>query len=299
MSFEIAVVGSLNLDTTLRVPRLPLPGETVLGTGRFSDTGGKGANQAVAAARLGRSVAMVGAVGDDDAGVALLRSLVEAGVDTSAVGVLDGIGSGMAVISVADTAENTIVVDPGANGALDPQQVRRAAEILSTAAVTLAQLEVPIGAVATAAVLTGGRFVLNPAPAGPIPADILERVSVLVPNASELGVLAGDAPPGGADEAARMARAVRGPGAVVVTLGADGAVVVEGRRVVHVPAPSVVAVDPTAAGDAFCGGLADGLVRGLDLVDAVRWAVRCGAVAATRWGAQASLPNRGDVEALA
>jgi len=293
------VVGSLNLDTTLRVPRLPLPGETVLGTGRFSDTGGKGANQAVAAARLGRSVAMVGAVGDDDAGVALLRSLVEAGVDTSAVGVLDGIGSGMAVISVADTAENTIVVDPGANGALDPQQVRRAAEILSTAAVTLAQLEVPIGAVATAAVLTGGRFVLNPAPAGPIPADILERVSVLVPNASELGVLAGDAPPGGADEAARMARAVRGPGAVVVTLGADGAVVVEGRRVVHVPAPSVVAVDPTAAGDAFCGGLADGLVRGLDLVDAVRWAVRCGAVAATRWGAQASLPNRGDVEALA
>ena len=299
MSFEIAVVGSLNLDTTLRVPRLPLPGETVLGTGRFSDTGGKGANQAVAAARLGRSVAMVGAVGDDDAGVALLRSLVEAGVDTSAVGVLDGIGSGMAVISVADTAENTIVVDPGANGALDPQQVRRAAEILSTAAVTLAQLEVPIGAVATAAVLTGGRFVLNPAPAGPIPADILERVSVLVPNASELGVLAGDAAPGGADEAARMAQAVRGPGAVVVTLGADGAVVVEGRRVVHVPAPSVVAVDPTAAGDAFCGGLADGLVRGLDLVDAVRWAVRCGAVAATRWGAQASLPNRGDVEALA
>ncbi|MFH1105355.1 MAG: ribokinase [Actinomycetota bacterium] len=299
MSFEIAVVGSLNLDTTLRVPRLPLPGETVLGTGRFSDTGGKGANQAVAAARLGRSVAMVGAVGDDDAGVALLRSLAEAGVDISAVGVLDGIGSGMAVISVADTAENTIVVDPGANSALDPQQVRRAAEILSTAAVTLAQLEVPIGAVATAAVLTGGRFVLNPAPAGPIPADILERVSVLVPNASELGVLVGDAPPGGADEAARMARAVRGPGAVVVTLGAGGAVVVEGRRVVHVPAPSVVAVDPTAAGDAFCAGLADGLVRGLDLVDAVRWAVRCGAVAATRWGAQASLPNRGDVEALA
>lgn len=293
------MVGSLNLDTTLRVPRLPLPGETVLGTGRFSDTGGKGANQAVAAARLGRTVAMVGAVGDDDAGVALLRSLAEAGVDTSAVGVLGGIGSGMAVISVADTAENTIVVDPGANGALDPRQVRRAAAVLSAAAVTLAQLEVPIGAVATAAVLTGGRFVLNPAPAGPIPADILERVSVLVPNASELGVLVGDAPPGGADEAARMARTVHGPGAVVVTLGAGGAVVVEGHRVVHVPAPSVVAVDPTAAGDAFCGGLADGLVRGLDLVDAVRWAVRCGAVAATRWGAQASLPTRGDVEALA
>ena len=224
------MVGSLNLDTTLRVPRLPLPGETVLGTGRFSDTGGKGANQAVAAARLGRTVAMVGAVGDDDAGVALLRSLAEAGVDTAAVGVLDGIGSGMAVISVADTAENTIVVDPGANGALDPQQVRRAAAVLSAAAVTLAQLEIPIGAVATAAVLAGGRFVLNPAPAGPIPADVLERVSVLVPNASELGVLAGDAPPGSADEAARMARAVRGPGAVVVTLGAGGAVVVEGRR---------------------------------------------------------------------
>jgi len=295
---EIAVVGSLNLDTTVRVAHLPSPGETVLGTGHFSDAGGKGANQAVAAARLGRRVAMVGLVGDDDAGVTLLRSLADAGVDTSAVGVVEDIGSGIAVITVADSAENSIVVDPGANRVLDGDRVRAAGGLLGSAAVTLVQLEVPIDAVVAAAACAGGLLVLNPAPATTLADHLLRRTDVLVPNATELGTLLGDAAPVGAEEAGRMATAVHGPAAVVVTLGADGAVVVEGGRVIHVAAPVVRAVDPTAAGDAFCGGLADALVRGLGLVDSVRWAVRCGAVAATRWGAQASLPTRRDVEAL-
>jgi ribokinase len=296
---EIAVVGSLNLDTTIRVAVLPTAGATVLGTGHFSGMGGKGANQAVAAARLGRQVALVGMVGADDAGTALLQSLAEAGVETSAVGVAAGVGTGVALITVDDAAANTIVVDPGANLTLGAAEVRRAARMLRGAAVTLAQLEVPVASVAEAAALAGGRFVLNPAPATGLPSEILAATDVLVPNASELGALVGGPAPGDAAQAAEMARAIRGPEAVVVTLGAEGAVVVAGRTdAIHVPAPWVTAVDPTAAGDAFCGGLADGLARGLSLVDAARWAVRCGAVAATRWGAQASLPTREDVDAM-
>ncbi len=298
MPAEIAVVGSLNLDTTVRVERLPAPGETVLGGDHFSDTGGKGANQAVAAARLGRSVAMIGMVGPDDAGAALVAALTAAGVDTTSVATTPGTGTGVAVITVADSAENTIVVDPGANRLLDAARVRAASDVLAGALVTLAQLEVPLDGVAAAAELAGGTFVLNPAPAVPLPADLLSRVDVLVPNATELGTLCGAAPPDDPAGAADMAARLEGPGAVVVTLGAAGALVVAGGETTHVAAPVVAAVDPTAAGDAFCGGLADALVRGLGLVDAVRWAVRCGAVAATRYGAQASLPTRADVEGL-
>jgi len=295
---EIAVVGSLNLDTTVRVERLPAAGETVLAADHFSDSGGKGANQAVAAARLGRSVAMIGMVGPDDAGASLVASLAASGVDTSAVAVAPGTGTGIAVITVADSAENTIVVDAGANGLLDADRVRAASDALAAAVVTLAQLEIPLDGVAAAAELSGGTFILNPAPAAPLPPDLLRRVDVLVPNATELGTLCGRTPPADAADAGAMAATLEGPKAVVVTLGASGAVVVVDGETTAVPAPVVTAVDPTAAGDAFCGGLADALVRGLGLVDAVRWAVRCGAVAATRFGAQASLPTRADAEGL-
>ncbi|OFW67228.1 MAG: hypothetical protein A2Z12_05800 [Actinobacteria bacterium RBG_16_68_21] len=296
--FEIAVVGSLNLDTTVKVRRLPAPGETVLGRDHFTDSGGKGANQAVAAARLGRTVAMIGAVGDDGAGPMLAAALAAAGVDTSAIRTITGTASGMAVITVADSGENSIVVDPGANGWLEPVHVRAAVAVLAEASVTLAQLEVPLAAVAEAARLTRGRFVLNPAPAAPVPPELLALTDVLVPNATELGVLLSEEPPAGPDDAARMARRLRGPAAVVVTLGAQGAVVVTAGTVAHVAAPAITPVDPTAAGDAFCGGLADALVAGADLVAAAHWAVRCGAAAATRWGAQSSLPTRSDVAAL-
>lgn len=295
---EIAVVGSLNLDTTVQVGRLPVPGETVLGSGHFVDTGGKGANQAVAAARLGRDVAMVGMVGRDDAGHRLRSSLEESGVDIRSVLISREVPTGMAVITVDSSGENTIVVDPAANGAFDPARFESASAVVAAASVVLLQLEIPLDTVAAAAAAAGGTVVLNPAPAADLPDDVLRRVDVLVPNATELARLAGTAVPRDPEAAIAAARGLDGPGAVVVTLGAEGAVVVDGGTAIHVPAPRIVAVDPTAAGDAFCGGLADALVRGESLVDATRWAVRCGAAAATRWGAQASLPARDDVLTL-
>lgn len=292
---EIVVVGSLNLDTTVRVSRLPLPGETVLGGGHFDDTGGKGANQAVAAARLGRDVAMVGMVGVDSAGTRLLDALAVAGVDHSAV-LRDGaVPTGMAVITVDGSGENTIVVDPAANGAFTPDRLEQVGSVVEQAGVVLVQLEIPLGSVAAAIEVATGTVILNPAPAAELPAGVLAGVDVLVPNATELARLVGCAVPRGVDEAMEAARGLDGPGAVVVTLGALGAVVVDDEGATHVPAPTIEAVDPTAAGDAFCGGLADALVRGESLRDAVRWAVRCGAVSAMRWGAQASLPTRDEV----
>ena len=293
---EIVVVGSLNLDATVRVPRLPLPGETVLGRGHSHDTGGKGANQAVAAARLGRVVDMVGMVGSDDAGNRLLSALEMAGVGTATVRRSPSLTTGLALIMVDDAAENTIVVIPGANGALAPADLD--AGVIGAAAVVLLQLEIPVDTVEAAVALARGTVVLNPAPAHLLPAGLLSRVDVLVPNETELALLAGAEPPATLDGAAALARSLAGPRAVVVTLGAEGALVVEGGRAVHVPAPRVSAVDPTGAGDAFCAGLADALVTGADLVTATRWAVRCGAVTVTHRGAQAALPTRAEVEAL-
>jgi len=295
---EIAVVGSLNLDTTVRVPWLPSPGETILGTSHFADSGGKGANQAVAAARLGRSVAMVGMVGDDDAGRHLLASLAGDGVETSSVAISDEQGSGIAVITVDAFGENMIVVDPGANGDLAPHVLEGLVETVGSAAVVLLQLEIPLDTVAAAVRMATGTVVLNPAPAATLERSVLDSIDVLVPNAIELASLSGDSVPSSPPEAIAMARRLQGPAAIVVTLGGDGAVVVADDFDAHVPAPLIDPVDPTAAGDAFCGGLADALVRGDSIHDAVRWAVRCGAATATKWGAQAALPTRSEVLAM-
>jgi len=295
---EIVVVGSLNQDTTVRVARLPQPGETVLGQGHFSDAGGKGANQAVAAARLGSTVAMVGMVGADAAGARLLQSLREAGVSATSVGRSTEVATGLALITVDERGENMIVVSPGANGALLPQNVRASAEILEAAAITLLQLEIRTDTVAEAAEISGGKVILNPAPARFLEPGLLANVDVLIPNRTELGVLTGSPEPRTVEEAARLASTFDGPHAVVVTLGADGALLVEGGDAVHVPSVAVDSVDPTGAGDAFCAGMADALVQGSSTEDAVRWAVRCGAAATLRWGAQASLPTREDVERL-
>ena len=294
---QIAVVGSLNFDTTVRVPRLPQPGETVLGFDHFSDTGGKGANQAVAAARLGRDVSMVGMIGDDDAGQQLTAALRRDGVDVTSVASGE-IGSGMAVITVDETGENMIVVDPGANGAFSVVALEHAATVVAAADLVLLQLEIPLETVAAAVEMATGVVVLNPAPATFLDPGLLSSVTVLVPNATELALLAAAEVPVTPQDAIDLARRLEGPDAVVVTLGAAGAVVVGDDVAVHVPAPVVDPVDPTAAGDAFCAGLADALVRGEALEDAVRWAVRVGAVTATRWGAQASLPTREEVLAL-
>jgi ribokinase len=263
----------------------------------FRNPGGKGANQAVAAARLGRRVAMVGCVGDDAAGRELLGSLTGAEVDTARVRVAGGVPSGTAFITVASDGENQIVVSPGANARLTAADVAAARPALEAAAVTLLQLEVSLAAVAAAAATAGGRVVLNPAPVRDLPGDLLAGVDVLVPNRVELAQLAGARPPSSVEEAADLAGRLPAR-AVVVTLGADGALVVEDGRVAHVPAIPVRPVDTTAAGDAFCGGLADALAGGASLQEAARRAVRVAAAACLRPGAQASLPTPADLEAL-
>jgi ribokinase len=296
MQGSVAVVGSLNLDLVIRVAELPGPGETVSGGDLFRNPGGKGANQAVAAARLGRRVAMVGCVGDDQAGHELLASLEAAGVDGSRVRVVEGVPSGTACITVSEDGENQIVVSPGANARLTPDDVAAAAAVRS-AAVTLLQLEVPLETVAAAARTAGGRVVLNPAPVRALPAELLGRIDVLVPNRVELARLAGGPVPRTVEQAAELAGRL-GARAVVVTLGADGALVVEDGRAGHVAAVPVRPVDTTAAGDAFCGGLADALAGGAGLQEAARRAVRVAAAACLRPGAQASLPTLAELAAL-
>ena len=291
MDVEIAVVGSCNLDLVVGVDRVPLVGETVLGGDLDRIPGGKGANQAVAAARLGRAVAMVGRLGDDDAGAMLRQALDADGVDTSALLATTGVPSGVALIAVQADGDNAIVVSPGANGRVTAADVA-AASAVADAAVVLVQAEIPLEAVLEAARIASGLLVWNPAPAPGegVPLELMESVDVLVPNQTELALLAGHDGPVDAEVAARLAAAL--PAAsVVVTLGADGALVVAGGDVVHVPAPLVRPVDTTAAGDAFCGALADRLVAGDDLVAATKWATRVGAATTLVAGAQPSLPT--------
>ena len=296
---EIAVVGSANLDLVVEVDTIPLVGETVLGEDLRRIPGGKGANQAVAAARLGRDVAMIGRLGDDEGG-AMLRSALEGdGVDTRHLLTTADVPNGVALISVGADGDNAIVVSPGANGRVAPADIEAASAIIDTAAVTLLQLEVPLDTVAAAAALAGGTVILNPAPAPsePLPMSLLADVDVLVPNQTELATIAGHHGPVGRVVASELATRLPNS-SVIVTLGAEGALVVLDGEATHVPAPAVSPVDTTAAGDSFCGALADGLVRGLDLVEATRWAVRVGAATTQRPGAQPSLPTPDEVGLL-
>ncbi|MEA2278801.1 MAG: ribokinase [Solirubrobacteraceae bacterium] len=289
MSGRVAVVGSINLDLVVRVERHPAPGETVVGGDRSELPGGKGANQAVAAARLGAEVALVGRVGADEPGRRLRDGLAGEGVDVAHVREDADAPTGMAFIAVDPAGENTIVVSPGANARVDGGDVDAARELLAGAAVTLVQHEISPAAVAAAIAAAGGTVVLNPAPARALGPGM---VDVLVPNRGELAALSGrdDGDP------VQLARGLHAARAVVVTLGADGALVVEGDRVERIAAPSVTAVDTTGAGDAFCGALAQALADGAALVEAARWAALAAAESVTRPGAQGGLPRRADVE---
>jgi ribokinase len=284
----IALVGSINLDVVVGVERHPAPGETVIGGDRQELPGGKGANQAVAAARLGAVVAFVGRVGADDAGRRLRDGLAAEGVDVAHVRVDPDAPTGIALIAVDGAGENTIVVSPGANAHVGAGDVESARDVLAGAAVTLLQHEVPVSAVDAAIAAAGGTVVLNPAPAR----ALAREVDVLVPNRGELGRLARrDGDP------VDLARGLEHARAVVVTLGSEGVLVVEGQRAERIEAPRVNAVDTTGAGDAFCGALAQALADGADLVEAARWAVRVAAVSVTRVGAQSAMPRREDVPA--
>lgn len=292
----IAVVGSINLDIVVEIERLPAPGETVVGGDRRELPGGKGANQAVAAARLGAEVAFVGRVGADAAGRRLRAGLQDEGVDVAYLRD-DHAPSGVALIAVDRAGENSIVVSPGANARVGADDVEAARAVLAGAKVVLLQHEVPDAAVQAAIAAARRTVVLNPAPARALVAP----VDVLVPNRGELAALAGRAgDPAelarglvGADPRAGTPRAAAG--AVVVTLGAEGALVVEGERVERVAAPRVDAVDTTGAGDTFCGALAQALADGAALVEAARWATWAAAASVTRLGAQGGMPRRDEL----
>lgn len=297
MAPEITVVGSANLDLVVEVERVPQVGETVLGGDLNRIPGGKGANQAVAAARLGRRVAMVGRLGADEGGSILRAALERDAIDTTSLLTTRDTPNGVALIAVAADGDNSIVVSPGANGRVTAADVETAGELVADAQVVLLQLEIPLDAVEAAACVARGRVILNPAPAAELPESLLEHVDILVPNQTELAALAGHDGDVDASVATELARRLP-MDEVVVTLGAEGAMVVTPDEAVHVPAPVVTPVDTVGAGDSFCAALADGLVRSLSLVEATEWAVRVGAATTLRPGAQPSLPTPTEVAQL-
>jgi ribokinase len=286
----------------VRLPRIPEAGETVLGGSFLRADGGKGANQAVAAARLGAEVTFVGRVGADELGERAVAGLRDEGIDVSHVSRDEKEPSGVALIFVDERGENAIAVAPGANAALSEDDVERAGGAIETADVLLLQLETPLPTVERAAAVAaaaGVTVILNPAPAQPLPDSLLYRVDVLTPNEGEARLLA--ALPG--DDATREATAgrllERGVRRIVVTLGAAGALVItRAGEEQLVEGFSVDAVDTTAAGDAFSGALAVALAEGPSLAEAVRFACAAGAVAATARGARPSLPRRERLELL-
>jgi len=295
---SVTVVGSLNEDVVVTVDRLPGRGETVVGSAVAVLPGGKGANQAAAAGRLGTGVHMVGRVGADPAAGRQLAALADARVNVGRVLRTDGAPTGTATIPVeADGGENLIVVVPGANAELTPADVD--VESVHRAGVLLLQLETPLATVQAAVAATRGTVVLNPAPPQPLPAELLARVDVLVPNEPELRRLAGA--PDGDLTLADLAGLARGLGAtdVVVTLGERGALVVPADGAVLLQAPPPVRpVDTTGAGDCFCGALSSALDRGEALAAAVRYAVTAAALSTTGAGARGALPDDDAVRAL-
>jgi ribokinase len=301
---HVVVVGSLNMDLVVHMPAIPRPGETLLG-GRFATfPGGKGANQAVAAARLGARVTLIGRVGADSFGQQLVHLAQAEGVETGHVVIDPDQATGVALITVDAHGQNSIAVASGANLALTAQDVCRAWEQIGEVDLVVMPLEVPLEAVFAAAQLARqqqAKVILNPAPAQELDNSLLEMVDVIVPNEWETEYLTGTEI--STDKDARHAASsllVRGVGSVIVTLGARGALVVEagpdGPIAHHLPAHSVKAVDSTAAGDAFVGALATGLGEGMSLLEAARWANAAAALSVTARGAQPSLPKRVDVE---
>ncbi|WP_284579779.1 ribokinase [Streptomyces sp. 2P-4] len=290
----ITVLGSTNMDLVAYVPKAPRLGETVTGREFRTVPGGKGANQAVAAARLGASVAMVGAVGADAFGVRLRSALTAAGVDTCGLRTVEG-ASGTAHITVDDEGSNSIIVVPGANGLVTGLESGDEERIAASGTLLL-QLEVPLSAVAAAARAArahGVRTVLTPAPVQPLPPDLPDGVDLLVPNEHEAAALTGLTDP----RQAAAALLDRFP-EVVVTLGAAGALhAARGQEPYAVPAPRVRAVDTTAAGDTFAGALAVALGEGRPMREAMAWAAAAAALSVQRPGAQDAMPDRAEADA--
>ncbi|MFE9306323.1 ribokinase [Streptomyces sp. NPDC088353] len=297
--YDLLVVGSANADLVIGVERRPAAGETVLGSDLSVHPGGKGANQAAAAARLGARTALLARVGDDAHGRLLLDAQRAAGVDPAGV-LVGGAPTGVALITVDPSGDNSIVVSPGANGRLTPGDVRAAGDLLRASRVVSAQLEIPLETVVEAVrnLAPGSRFVLNPSPPRPLPQELLKACDPLIVNEHEAKVILGGAEAGDTPESWARDLLALGPRSVVITLGGEGALVASADGVARVPSVKVDAVDTTGAGDAFTAALAWRLGAGASLEEAAAYAARVGAVAVTRRGAQESYPTAAEVDAL-
>lgn len=300
---KIVVVGSVNMDLIARTSRLPTAGETILGKAFLTEPGGKGANQAVAAARLGGEVSILGRVGTDDYGKHMRASLEAEGCNVSGLRAVEG-PSGVAVILVTDSGQNTIVVIPGANDLYLPTDLDMDARHFADAQIAMLQLETPMETVLAAAQTAkrqGATVILDPAPAPrALPSDFYSYVDILTPNETEAAQLVHRTP--GAfspDEARHVARELQDLGVrvVIIKLGARGCLLAEGSDVTLIPSPQVPAVDTTGAGDVFNGALSVACSEGASLVEACKAAVKAAALSVTRLGAQRGMPNRLEINA--
>jgi ribokinase len=301
MKPHLVVVGSLNMDLVVQAPRIPKPGETVSGAGDLKlIPGGKGANQAYGSAMLGADVAMFGRVGNDAFGETLVQNLNKVKVDTRFITQDPEASTGIALIVVEERGQNIIVVSPGANRRVSPEDVTQGESVIRSADVLLLQLEIPLNVVIRAvelAKLHGVITVLNPAPAQPLPTELLTLIDILIPNETEAAILSGCETHTG-EEIQQAAGALRRSGAktIIMTLGSRGAFLNTENVFSHFPAFPIDPVDTTAAGDAFVASFSVALAEGRSLQEAIRFGNAAGALACTKLGAQPSLPNRSELE---
>jgi ribokinase len=300
---RVTVVGSLNMDLVARAPRLPKPGETLAGHAFAQVPGGKGGNQAVAAARLGAQVAMIGCIGKDSNGGILKAALEAEGIDCAALVTSENAPTGVALIIVDDASQNAIVIVAGSNAEVTPKRIEEQEALIACADVIMCQLETPPATV-RAALAAGRRLqrttILNPAPAAnKLPIDWFPLIDYLIPNEIEAAMLS-SVPINTPDDAHRAAEMLKAKGArnVIITLGAQGVyALLDGEAGRLMPSPKVEAVDTTAAGDTFCGGFAAALARGDAVADAIAFGQKAAAIAVTREGAQPSIPHRSEISA--
>ncbi len=298
---RITVVGSLNTDIVIHTPRIPDLGETILGSGFFTAPGGKGANQAVAAAKLGGNVSMVGCVGNDIFGKELIQNLSTNNVNIENIKTIDRILTGTAMITVKN-GDNFIIVDPGANSKLTPVMIDNIEDLIRGSFMVVIQLEIPLKTAERAICLAkkhGVKVLLNPAPARILSDDLLAKIDIITPNEKECERLTG-LPVNSVDEAKTAVLFLREKGIpqVIVTMGSAGIVYNSGNEILHKSAHDVTAVDTTAAGDCFSGALAVVFSEGKSIEDAVDFANIAGALTVTKKGAQMSLPSKKDVDAF-
>ena len=296
-SNRVVVIGSANIDLVSSVDSLPVPGETVLGNSFIKTPGGKGANQAVAASKLGGEVSFVGCIGSDQEGEILRSSLKNANVNCDFLISRPEVSTGNAMIGVDAEGNNSIIVNSGANSALTQEDIVAAKEIVESAQVVLMQLEISTKCLEVAVEIASGIKILNPAPVVDISKKLLEKIDVLIPNRIELARLSNKESFENLDELEAAAKGL-GIQTVIVTLGSAGALLVSDKQTELISSPAVESVDTTGAGDAFCGSMAESLSRGLSFLESVEYSVTAGALSTTTYGAQISMPTRSEVDSF-